>query len=59
MAKAKGAIVVDIERCKGCQVCMVNCPTETIGMAKEVNGRGTTMLTWKARRVARDVQIVL
>ena len=37
MAKALGAIVVDVERCKGCQVCMVNCPTDTIGMAGEVN----------------------
>ena len=40
MAKAIGAIVVDVERCKGCQVCMVNCPTDTIGMAGEVNGKG-------------------
>ncbi len=40
MAKARGAIVVDIERCKGCQVCRVNCPTDTIGMALEVNGKG-------------------
>jgi len=40
MAKAKGAIVVDVERCKGCQVCMVNCPTDTIGMAADVNGKG-------------------
>jgi len=40
MAKARGAIVVDVERCKGCQVCMVNCPTETISMAEDVNGKG-------------------
>jgi 2-oxoglutarate ferredoxin oxidoreductase subunit delta len=33
MAKMRGAIVVDIERCKGCEVCMVNCPTEVIAMA--------------------------
>ncbi len=40
MAKSIGAIVVDVERCKGCQVCMVNCPHETIGMADDVNGKG-------------------
>ena len=40
MAKMRGAIVVDVERCKGCQVCMVNCPHGTIGMAADVNGKG-------------------
>ena len=36
----KGAIVVDTERCKGCSVCLVNCPTKTIALAKEVNSKG-------------------
>jgi 2-oxoglutarate ferredoxin oxidoreductase subunit delta len=36
----KGAVVVDRERCKGCGVCVANCPTETLALAKEVNGRG-------------------
>ena len=40
MAKIKGAIVVDTEKCKGCEVCVVACPTDVIGMAKEVNGKG-------------------
>ncbi len=40
MGKMRGAIVVDIERCKGCEVCMVNCPTEVIAMDKEVNSKG-------------------
>lgn len=40
MAKMRGAIVVDIERCKGCEVCTVNCPTDVFGMSKEVNGKG-------------------
>ena len=26
MAKIKGAIVVDTERCKGCNLCVVACP---------------------------------
>ena len=36
----KGAIVVDSEKCKGCGVCVVNCPTKTIALAREVNGKG-------------------
>lgn len=40
MAKAKGAIVVDIEKCKGCEVCVVNCPTNVIQLSREVNGKG-------------------
>ncbi len=40
MAKAKGAIVVDTAKCKGCELCMVACPTHVIEMAKEVNGKG-------------------
>ena len=40
MAKVKGAIVVDTELCKGCELCVVSCPTKVIGMADEVNGKG-------------------
>lgn len=40
MAKVKGAIVVDIERCKGCEVCIDSCPTSVIRMAPDVNGKG-------------------
>lgn len=40
MAKAKGAIVVDIEKCKGCNLCVVNCPTNVLNLAREVNGKG-------------------
>ena len=40
MAKVKGEIVVDIERCKGCEVCIDACPTETIAMVDAVNGKG-------------------
>lgn len=36
----KGAIVVDVERCKGCGVCVANCPTDTLALAKVVNGKG-------------------
>jgi len=40
MAKVKGAIVVDIEKCKGCELCVVACPTKVIELAQEVNGKG-------------------
>lgn len=40
MAKIKGAVVVDRERCKGCEVCVVTCPTDTLALSHEVNGKG-------------------
>jgi 2-oxoglutarate ferredoxin oxidoreductase subunit delta len=40
MAKIRGAVVIDIERCKGCEVCVVTCPTQTLALAREVNGKG-------------------
>jgi 2-oxoglutarate ferredoxin oxidoreductase subunit delta len=40
MAKVKGAIKVDVEKCKGCGVCVVVCPSNVIALAKEVNGKG-------------------
>ena len=36
----KGAITVDTEKCKGCSVCIANCPTGTIALSKQVNGKG-------------------
>lgn len=40
MAKIRGAIVVDTEKCKGCSLCVVACPSKVISLAKEVNGKG-------------------
>ncbi len=40
MAKIKGAIVVDIEKCKGCEVCIGACPVQVINIASSVNGKG-------------------
>jgi 2-oxoglutarate ferredoxin oxidoreductase subunit delta len=40
MAKIKGAIVVDIERCKGCGLCAESCPSEVISLSNNVNVKG-------------------
>lgn len=40
MAKVKGAIVVDTESCKGCELCMVACPSDVIVMSEQVNIKG-------------------
>ena len=41
MAKIKGAIVVDTERCKGSKLCVVACTLNVISLAKEVNVKGS------------------
>ena len=40
MGKIKGAIVVNTERCKGCNLCAVACPLDVIALGKEVNAKG-------------------
>ncbi len=40
MAKIKGAVVVDTERCKGCNLCVVACPTNVLALATQVNSKG-------------------
>ena len=41
MSKIKGAIVVNADRCKGCQLCIVACPKHVIALAqKKVNVHG-------------------
>ncbi|MCH5334893.1 MAG: 4Fe-4S binding protein [Alistipes sp.] len=40
MAKIKGKIVVDRERCKGCAVCVSACPLQILALSSEVNSKG-------------------
>lgn len=41
MAKIKGAVIVNEERCKGCGLCVAACPAKVLELQpKEVNNRG-------------------
>lgn len=40
MAKIRGAIKVETEICKGCNLCAVACPSRVISLSRDVNGRG-------------------
>lgn len=41
MAKIFGAVEIDSNRCKGCDLCVVACPTSVLSLQpKEVNDRG-------------------
>lgn len=41
MAKMRGAVQVDAERCKGCSLCVEACPFSLLALAeKAVNRRG-------------------
>ncbi len=45
MAKIKGAVTVDIERCKGCAVCVAACPFDVLALSREVNSKGYPVAT--------------
>lgn len=40
MAKLKGTVVVNVERCKGCNLCVVACPQDVLRLNKEANAKG-------------------
>lgn len=37
---AKGRIEIDVERCKGCELCRPACPQDVIDLADQLNGKG-------------------
>jgi 2-oxoglutarate ferredoxin oxidoreductase subunit delta len=43
---AKGRIVIDSERCKGCELCASVCPHHAIHMADAFNARGYRPAVW-------------
>ena len=40
MAKINGHVTIDIENCKGCELCIVECPQETLGLDNNINKKG-------------------
>lgn len=40
MAKVVGAVVVDEEVCKGCDLCVEACPQDVLALHANVNSRG-------------------
>jgi 2-oxoglutarate ferredoxin oxidoreductase subunit delta len=40
MAKGTGAVVIDVQKCKGCALCVGACPTKTLALAKDINSKG-------------------
>ena len=40
MAKMKGVVVVNTERCKGCNLCVVACPAKVLSLTAKVNPTG-------------------
>lgn len=41
---AKGTVVIDTEKCKGCAVCLSACPNTVIALSSKVNGKGYNYL---------------
>ena len=40
MAKVKGDILIDIEKCKGCELCAAACPQESLELSRKLNSKG-------------------
>ncbi|MBT4714894.1 MAG: ferredoxin family protein, partial [Candidatus Marinimicrobia bacterium] len=40
MAKARGLVAVNIEECKGCNLCIVACPVDVLHLANSFNTHG-------------------
>lgn len=40
MAKVKGDIIIDIEKCKGCELCASACPQQSLELSRKLNSKG-------------------
>ncbi len=40
MATVRGTIQIQVEACKGCELCIESCPQESLALSKEINAKG-------------------
>ncbi len=40
MAKALGELIIDIEKCKGCELCIAACPEDVLSLSDRINQKG-------------------
>ncbi len=40
MAKVIGDVIIDVERCKGCELCIEACPEDTLALSEKINMKG-------------------
>ena len=40
MAKALGDVIINIDKCKGCELCIEACPEETLALSGKINQKG-------------------
>ena len=40
MAKVQGDIIIDIEKCKGCELCAAACPQQSLELSRKLNSKG-------------------
>jgi len=40
MAKIRGDIKIEIENCKGCELCIAACPQDALRLSSEINKQG-------------------
>jgi 2-oxoglutarate ferredoxin oxidoreductase subunit delta len=40
MAAVRGTVQIQIETCKGCEICIESCPQKSLALSKEINAKG-------------------
>lgn len=40
MGTIRGTVAIDVETCKGCELCVEACPQESLKLSKEINKQG-------------------